>query len=336
MTFLAQKSGSLPTTLQDILIPVKDEIEKLEKVMFQQLDSEVSFVRTVGEYILKNGGKRIRPILTVVCARLVGFSGLSAYKMGSCVEFIHTASLLHDDVVDNAKIRRGRPAANAKWGNHVSVLVGDFFYCRASQLLTEQGNLKILKTITDCITATTEGEILEIVKNADVGATREDYLLIIRSKTALLLSAACQVGGILGGVSSDLENALKDYGYNLGMAFQLADDVLDYVSSEDVFGKTQGIDLQEGKLTLPLITALNRATVAETQVIKSALVSDNLDAQKLLDVKGIITKYHGFEETRELAKSYIVKAKESLTVFRSSIEKDILLSLADYVIERNM
>lgn len=336
MTFLAQKSGTSPSTLQDILIPVKDEIEKLEKIMFELLDSEVGFVRTVGEYILKNGGKRIRPILTVVCARLVGFSGLSAYKMGACVEFIHTASLLHDDVVDNAKIRRGRPAANAKWGNHVSVLVGDFFYCRASQLLTEQGDLKILKTITDCITATTEGEILEIVKNADVGATRADYLQIIKSKTALLLAAACQVGGILGGVSLDLENALREYGFNLGMAFQLADDILDYVSSEDVFGKTLGIDLQEGKLTLPLIIALSRATEQETQVIKSALVSDNLDSQKLLDVKDIIKKYRGFDETHDLAKSYIAKAKENLTVFRSSLEKDILLSLADYVIERDM
>jgi len=255
--------------------------------------------------------------------------------MGSCIEFIHTASLLHDDVIDNAKIRRGRPSANAKWGNHVSVLVGDFFYCRASQLLTEQGDLKILKTVTDCITALTEGEVLEIITNSDHKTTQDDYLSIIKNKTALLFSAASQVGGILGGVSQEFEDALKDYGYNLGMAFQLADDVLDYTSSEDVFGKAKGIDLQEGKLTLPLILSFKQATDEETQIIKNALLGDRLEKETFKAVHEIIKKYNGFERTYELAQDYINRAKESLSPFRTSIEKDILLALADFVTTRD-
>lgn len=335
MVFLAEKQLPPASSLQNILIPVQNEIVQLEKVLFASINSQVDFVHSVAEYILKNGGKRVRPILTVVSAKLAGFTGEKAYRMGACLEFIHTASLLHDDVIDNAQIRRKRSTANAKWGNHVSVLVGDFFYCRASQILTGQGSLKILKIVTDCITATTEGEVLEIIKSADMSTSRDDYLAIIKNKTALLMSAACWVGAVLGGVSEELEIALKEYGYNLGMAFQLADDVLDYVSSEDVFGKAKGIDLQEGKLTLPLIIALRDANEKEVQIIKNTLIAEKLESQRFIEVQNIINKYRGFEQTYELASAYIQKAKDSLSVFRSSIEKDVLLSIANYVIERD-
>lgn len=322
-------------SLQKILIPVQQEIGDLEGTMMSLLGSQVPFVQSVAEYILKIGGKRLRPILTVVSSRLSGYNGPDAYKMGACLEFIHTASLLHDDVIDNAQIRRGKPSANAKWGNHVSVLVGDFFYCRASQLLTEQADWRILKAVTDCITATTEGEVLEITKSSDLATTREDYLTIVKNKTALLIATACQVGGILGKVSEELETALKKFGYNLGMAFQLADDVLDYTSSEDVFGKANGIDLQEGKLTLPLIITLGRATHDESQIIRNALLSERLEKQVFLKVQDVIKKYDGFNETYALAREFINTAKASLAPFRASIEKDVLLSIADYVIERD-
>jgi octaprenyl-diphosphate synthase len=322
-------------SLQKILIPVQQEIGDLEGTMMSLLGSQVPFVQSVAEYILKIGGKRLRPILTVISSRLSGYNGADAYKMGACLEFIHTASLLHDDVIDNAQIRRGKPSANAKWGNHVSVLVGDFFYCRASQLLTEQADLRILKVVTDCITATTEGEVLEITKSSDLATTRDDYLAIVKNKTALLIAAACQVGGILGKVSEELESALKKYGYHLGMAFQLADDILDYTSSEDVFGKANGIDLQEGKLTLPLIITLGRATNDEAQIIRNALLSERLEKQTFLKVQDVIKKYGGFDETRVLAREFINTAKASLAPFRASIEKDVLLSIADYVIERD-
>lgn len=336
MALAAQKKqASAPQSIHDIFVPVQKDIEELERTMFLLLDSQVPFVRSVAEYILKNGGKRLRPILTVITAKMSGYTGIKAQKMGGCIEFIHTASLLHDDVVDNAKIRRGRPSANAKWGNHVSVLVGDFFYCRASQLLTEQGDLKVLKIVTDCITALTEGEVLEIVTNSEHKTTRQEYLKIIENKTALLFSAACQVGGVVAGVSEEFEVGLRDYGRYLGMAFQLADDVLDYTSTEDVFGKASGIDLQEGKLTLPLIIALNDAKSDEAQVIKNALLSERLEKEPFNQVREIINKYKGFEQTYDLAREYISRAKESLSPFRASIEKDILLSIADYVVARN-
>lgn len=336
MVLAAQESQShVSESIQDILIPVQKEVAELNDVLFSLLGSQVPFVRSVAEYILKNGGKRLRPTLTVICAKLSGYTGVQAYKMGACIEFIHTASLLHDDVIDNAKIRRSRPSANAKWGNHVSVLVGDFFYCRASQLLTEQGDLRILKTVTDCITALTEGEVLEIITNSEHKTSQDDYLAIIKNKTALLFSAACQVGGMLGGVSQEFEEALKDYGFNLGMAFQLADDVLDYTSSEDVFGKAKGIDLQEGKLTLPLIIALKLASEEESQLIKNALLGERVEKEIFQQVQEIIKKYKGFQKTYQLAQDYINQAKDSLSPFRTSIEKDILLSLADYVTIRD-
>ena len=336
MVLAVEQSSSFFTgTLQDIFVPVHKQLVELEETMLGLLDSQVPFVRSVAEYVLKNGGKRLRPVLTVISARMSGYIGADALRMGSCIEFVHTASLLHDDVVDNAKVRRGQSSANAKWGNHVSVLVGDFFYSRASQLLTEQGNLKILKMVTDCITALTEGEVLEIVINSNHKTTRDEYLTIIKNKTALLFSAACQIGGALGGVSQEFELGLKDYGFHLGMAFQLVDDVLDYTSTEDIFGKALGIDLQEGKLTLPLITALGLASEAEGQIIKNALIGKRLEKDMFIKVQGLIKKYNGFALTYDLARSHINRAKQSLAPFRDSIEKDILLSVADYVVSRD-
>lgn len=321
-------------SVQNILIPIQHEVEQIEKNMLSLLSSQVPFVQSVAEYVIQNGGKRLRPVLTVLCSKLSGFHGEDMYRMGACLEFIHTASLLHDDVIDNAKIRRGKSSANAKWGNHVSVLVGDFFYCRASQLLTEQGDLKILKTVTDAITALTEGEVLEITKSADLETTKEDYLSIIRNKTAVLFAAASQVGGILGAVDEDFEKAFYNYGLNLGMAFQLSDDVLDYTSSQEIFGKENGIDLKEGKLTLPLIIALQKAMPEEKQIIKNSLLSRNLAEDSFQKVFSIINKYEGFQSTYHFAKEYVKAAKESLSPFKASLEKDILLSIADHSIER--
>lgn len=336
MNSFAKKSVATgERSLSDILIPVQKEMDELEQAMMSLLDSQVPFVRSVAAYILENGGKRMRPILTVLSAKMAGFNGKDSYRLGACIEFIHTASLLHDDVIDNADVRRGRPSANAKWGNHVSVLVGDFFYCRASQLLTEQNDWKILKIVTDCITALTEGEVLEIVTNSDLKTTREDYLTIIKNKTALLFAAACQIGGVLGRVSEELEHGLRDYGYNLGMAFQLADDVLDYTSSDDIMGKASGIDLKEGKLTLPLIVAMQKCNEDDCQMIRNALLGEKLSEEDFVRIKQVIVDCGGFEETYDLARQYIEKAKESLKPFRSSMEKDILLSAADFVVSRD-
>jgi octaprenyl-diphosphate synthase len=249
------------------------------------------------------------------------------------MEFFHTATLMHDDVIDNAKLRRGQPSTNNKWGNQVAVLVGDFFYCQASSLLVGTGNMKIIKMVTQAMLSTTEGEILEISKSNDLATTEEDYLKIITDKTAVLMATSCAIGGVLGNVSEEYIAALGEYGRSLGVAFQLADDVLDYIS-DDAFGKAQGTDLREGKLTLPLLTALRHCSNDERRLIKDVMIADSLDDGRLRDVIGLINKYGGIEKTLSLAKTYVQKACDALHIFKPSMEKDALLTLASYVIAR--
>lgn len=320
--------------LKEILIPVQHEMDELEAAITFHLASKVPFVESVVDYVMKNGGKRLRPMLTVLGSKLAGYSGTAAVSLGAAIEFMHTASLLHDDVLDNADIRRGRATTNVKWGNHVSVLVGDFFYCRAMDILVGQGDIRILRMITDAITTTTEGEILEITKSNDISTTQDDYLKIIGGKTAALFGASCQIGAVLGNVSPAFESALNKFGFKLGMAFQLMDDILDYTSSEDEFGKTNGTDLREGKLTLPLIIALSQCKKEEAQKIKSVLISDATSAAHFKEILQIVERYGGIAGTVQLAKNYVEQAKEELSVFKPSLEKEALLSIADYVLFR--
>lgn len=320
--------------LRDICLPIQHEVEQLEKVIYGSLSSEVPFIESVVEYVIRNGGKRLRPVLTILSAKLSGYRGQASISLGAAVEFMHTASLLHDDVIDNAPLRRGRVSINKKWGNHVSVLVGDFFYCRAMDILVRHGDLNVLRVITDAVTTTTEGEIFEITKSNDLATNRDDYLKIISGKTAALIGAACQTGAILGNVSEEFEQALKKFGFNLGLAFQLMDDVLDYTSCEEEFGKASGADLKEGKLTLPLILVLDRCSESEQQTVKNALIADTIEISHFKEVLKIIEKYDGAVETTRLAKSYIQKAKEKLDPFKPSLEKDTLMTIADYVVLR--
>lgn len=319
---------------KEICLPIQNEIEELDSCMKGHLSSNVPFVENVVDYVIQNGGKRLRPLLTILCARLAGYHGKASLHLGAALEFMHTASLLHDDVLDNADLRRGRASTNRKWGNHVSVLVGDFFYCRAMDILVNHSDLKILRVVTDAVTTTTEGEILEILKTNDISINQEEYLKIITGKTAALIAAACQVGAILGRVSEEFEQALKKLGLYLGIAFQLTDDALDYASTKEELGKINGTDLKEGKLTLPLILTLKRCTENEAQLIKSVLITDVMDSTQLDQVVKMIETYDGIRDTAKLAQNYVEKAKEQLKSFRPSLEKDTLFSLADYVVMR--
>lgn len=320
--------------LREICLPIQHEVDELERFLTDNLASRVPFVQSVAAYVIQNGGKRLRPILTVLSAKLAGYKGSGAIPLGTAVEYMHTASLLHDDVIDNAHLRRGRASINNKWGNHVSILVGDFFYCRAMDLLVRSGDLRILKVLTDVITTTTEGEIFEITKSNDLATTEEDYLQIVTSKTAALMAGACQAGAILGHVSEEFEHALRKFGLNLGIAFQLQDDVLDYIATEEEFGKKHGTDLNEGKLTLPLILALKKSSEEELRIVKDALISDSIEPAVFGQILALINRHDGIRETTRMAKSYIEKAKDSLSLFRPSFERDTLLSIADYVVTR--
>lgn len=316
-------------------IPVAKELKAVEVLFATQLNSDVPLINEVVQYIIQNGGKRLRPLLTLLSAKLAGFQGEAAIKMAAAMELIHTASLLHDDVVDDAGLRRGKPSTKSKWGNSISVLVGDFFWCQMSRLVVGHGSLPILKVVTDTITKTTEAEILEITKHSDFSVDEGVYLKVIGGKTAALLAACCQIGAVLGGVSEVFEEALKRYGHDLGVAFQLSDDVLDYESEEEKFGKHKGVDLREGKLTLPLIIALRRANPEESHVIKDTLLLGRMNPTRLKEIVEIIHKYDGIKETQHLAKQYVEKAKTHLDIFKPSLEKESLTALADYVIERD-
>lgn len=321
--------------LEKICLPIRDQLARLDDAMRLRVQSNVSLVTEVAEYIIANGGKRLRPVFCLLASKLVGYSGDQAIQCAAGLEFIHTASLLHDDVIDNAHLRRGKPSANAKWGNHISVLVGDFFYCRSSDVFTRTGQLEIVQLITDTITRTTEGEVFETVRSNDMDIQEEDYLRIITDKTAVLFASACEVGGLLGRVSEEFQTALRDYGTHVGMAFQLADDYLDYVSDEDQFGKTQGTDLREGKLTLPLIVALREANEGEVRIIKEALLAERVEDFKFKEVISILHKYKALDYTRNQAKKYVEQAKQDLAIFKPSIEKESLCALADYVVLRD-
>lgn len=320
--------------LKEICLPVQGEIDALETYIATQIKSEVPFIQKVVDYVIQNGGKRLRPILTILVAKLLGCSKKEAAHLGAAIEFMHTASILHDDVLDNASHRRKRESINKKWGNHVCVLVGDFFFCRAMDILVEHGDLTVLKEVTKAVTDTTQGEILEIIKNNDLTTSKNDYLKIIEGKTAALISVACRSGAILADVSDEFIQKMANFGYALGMAFQLMDDYLDYQASFTETGKTKGKDLIEGKLTLPLIAILPRLKDAEFQNVKEAILAEEI-SQKLFDqIAIIIQKHGGLEVTLDLARDYIQQAKAILASFKSSLAKDMLTQICDYVLER--
>jgi octaprenyl-diphosphate synthase len=315
---------------------VGDDLEKVDQEFRRNLKSNVPIIAAIGEHLLLSGGKRLRPILLLLSARASGYRGTSHISMASLIEFIHTATLLHDDVVDRAELRRGMESANSKWGNEACVLVGDFLFTKCFSLLVENGNRKILQAIARATTLMAEGELQELIKTNDLSLTEEDYLSIIARKTAALFAATTQVGAILGEAPEENEEALTEFGMNLGIAFQLIDDSLDYTSREEEFGKKIGIDLQDGKITLPLIFILNRCDEKESAIIREAVESDPITRESFFQVIKIIEKYRGLTYTWEKAKEYVARAKGHLHHLPDSREKEALLSLSDYVLERRL
>jgi len=320
--------------IQKTLEFISDDLKRVEEEFRLNLKSEVQLISTVGEYVLLSGGKRIRPILLLLAARLSGYSGDHHILLASVVEFIHTATLLHDDVVDSAELRRGQESSNTIWGNEASVLIGDFLYSKSFSMAVKCDSIKILKTLSDATTDMAQGMVFELVKTSDIDTTEEDYIRVIIDKTAVLIAAACQVGGILAGLDENREMALREFGMNIGIAFQLMDDRMDYISNEEDFGKTIGTDLQEGKMTLPLIKALKECTGAEREYIAGLVEAEDITGKGLQEVLVIINRYGGIDYTLDRAKDYISRAKESIAIFEDSRERSALLEIADYVIER--
>lgn len=320
--------------MEELIKVIDGDLKRLETQIEDLIQTDVALIEEIVYHIIRSGGKRIRPVLVCLASRLCGYKDDDCIPYAAVIEFIHTATLLHDDVVDNAAIRRGAKAANAVWGNEASVLAGDFLYAKAFEVMAEYANEEITKTIARTAKRLSEGEMLELVKTSDITTTEEDYFEIIGNKTAALFSAACEIGAILGDVDKQMRSSLKTFGFNLGIAFQLQDDMLDYISCDEVLGKKRGTDLKEGKVTLPLIHAAKNADERELSFIKEVLDKAEVIAEDFKKVYSIIKKYKGIEYTYMWTQKYSESAKGCLNLFEPSPYKDALVGLADLMLNR--
>ena len=317
-----------------VLKLLSDDIRRVESQFRDDLTSRVPLIRKVGEYVLASGGKRVRPMILLLSAQITNYRGDAHIGLASVVEFIHTATLLHDDVVDSAVLRRGQDSANAVWGNEASVLVGDFLFAKSFSIMVREKNLDILRTLSDATTQMAEGEVQQLISTCDLNLDEESYLEVVRNKTAVLLSAASRCGAVLGGCSNEEEEALAAYGMDVGIAFQLMDDALDYVADQKEFGKESGHDLLEGKVTLPLIHTLSLCTEQERHQVAAIVDKESLPDSDLEYVIELIQKYNGIGYTRDRAKTLIESAKSHLSIFADCPAKEAMQRLADYIVSR--
>ena len=319
--------------MQQIRALVNNEFDQVNKLIIEQLHSNVPLVENIGHYIIDAGGKRLRPLLVMLAAGAMGPIDREHITLAAVIEFIHTATLLHDDVVDISSLRRGRATANAKWGNAPSVLVGDFLYSRAFQLLVGLGNMPLMQLLADTTNTIAEGEVLQLTKAGDPTTTEEAYFQVIENKTAVLFAAATHGAALLGGHPLDTANALSRYGLNLGIAFQLADDVLDYLGDPVKMGKNIGDDLSEGKPTLPLINTIQNGSPSEKELIQNAIAER--DASGITEIISAVQRCGALDYTLTKARQYASAAAAELTLLKPSPYRDSLLALGELAVNRD-
>lgn len=331
---------------------VQETLAQVEQAMRDQLASEGEVVAQIGDHVLRSGGKRLRPALLLLGAELCGYTGPRRVQIAAAVELLHTATLLHDDVIDLAELRRGRPSANAIWGNRRSVLAGDFFYARASSMIVEDGDLDILWIFSNTIRRMAEGELLQLQRSFDPSVTEQHYYAVIERKSADLLAAACEAGAILGGVTRAERRRIAEFGRELGLAFQIRDDMLDYSAGAEVLGKSPYTDVREGKVTLPLLLALKRCTPAEREAVgsvlktaarRSATLSSRgesapeqvLSEVDLAPVLEIVERHRGLVDTDRRARRHAARAAAAIAPFADGPAKRALLDAADFAVARD-
>ncbi|HKZ57979.1 MAG TPA: polyprenyl synthetase family protein [Thermodesulfovibrionales bacterium] len=319
--------------LQQVFGLYEPELKIVEDRLKDFFKSIASPIPLIGKHLIDSGGKRLRPLLLILSADISGFKGEARLDLAGIIESIHAASLLHDDVVDAAEVRRGKSSAHSIWGNQIVILVGDFLYANALRLAVLQKNQKIMETLSGATTRMTEGEILQLTKIGDPDITEEEYLNIISAKTGALISAACRIGAILGSLPEDKENALSHFGMKTGTAFQMADDILDYMADEGKLGKRLGKDLREGKITLPIIYLLKVATDKEVREVKN-IIKDGFKQGDLKRIRELFKKHNVLTLSFKKAHGLISDAKVNLEMFPHSAAKEALLTLADYVLSR--
>ncbi|PLX70970.1 MAG: polyprenyl synthetase family protein [Denitrovibrio sp.] len=321
--------------INDVLELVSKERDAVEQNLLENLDSDVEMVNKVASYVFESGGKRLRPVFLILSALMCGYKGERSINISGVVEYIHTATLLHDDVIDGALYRRGKKSANNIFGNDITVLCGDFLYSRAFMNLVKDGDSKIQMILAVAARTMSEGEVFQLIKTADVKITMDDYLKIINSKTAVLFSSCCEIGAILGGKSEEHQNALKEFGKKLGIAFQMADDILDYLGDPEKTGKKPGTDLNEGKITLPVITLLENATPQEQKRVRNIIVDESATDENLNYILELMHRYEVKTKSEKVVDTYIQEAKQNLKIFDKSIYNDALDFLADYMVARD-
>lgn len=319
-------------SIQPLFQPVEDDMRAVDALIRQRLSSDVVLIRTLGEYIIASGGKRLRPALVLLAARAAGYEGDLHHVLATVIEFIHTATLLHDDVVDESTLRRGRETANHVWGNDASVLTGDFLYSRAFQMMVELDSFEVMKVLADATNRIAEGEVMQLMYSHDPDLAEADYLEVMDRKTASLFSAGCRLAAVLAQRSSGDCDAMAAYGRHLGIAFQVTDDALDYGQGDHSYGKNLGDDLAEGKATLPLICALSRLSDAEGAPLRQAIRDGDITA--LDSIMKSIESTDAMSYTYRRAEGEAAKAVASLDVFETSDAKSALVSLADFAVRR--
>src|SRR4051795_69076 len=321
-------------TAREIFDLIQDDLEQVEKKITVESVASVDAVTAIGQYLQSAGGKRLRPALLLLSAKLVGDGGPSAIQLGAVVELLHAATLVHDDVIDTAQPRRGRPSTNVKWGNHTCVLAGDWLYMQAFQIALRERNFQILDLLIGLTQMMVEGELIQLDRIGRINVTEADCMELVDRKTACLFSVCARLGAIAGHADAAAQEKLGEYAWNLGMAFQLVDDVLDFTAREKTLGKPVGGDLREGKVTLPLVYALECATLAERAMVETILTDRSYDQVPFSLILNLLEKYRGIERVKERAQGFTDKARFIISEFPDSPHQRALLAVTELVTER--
>jgi octaprenyl-diphosphate synthase len=321
--------------LSQIFEPIRADLELVDREFGRQVESQVDLIPTIGRYIQSSGGKRVRPAVLLMASRIGGYTGDRGVLFAAAIEFIHTATLVHDDIIDGSEMRRGRMAVHTRWGNDVTVLLGDYLYIKSMALALTHDTLDIVRVLCDVTLKMIEGELYQLTKNGDAAITEDEHFDIIRRKTAYLFGGSAQIGGMLGRVSREQEQALQQYGFNLGTAFQIVDDLLDFTGDLVALGKPVGADLREGKMTLPLIHLLQQPAHGGGGIVREIIASRTATDGQWSELLALLREHRSIEYASRRAVEYAERAKKQLHVFPPSSERDALLALPDYVLARD-
>ena len=331
-----EKLAKSPLNLTQIFEPIRGDLEKVDREFARHVQSQIQLIPEIGKYIQTSGGKRVRPAVLLMAARISGYTGDHAALYAAVVEFIHTATLVHDDIIDNSDLRRGRLAVHSRWGNDVTVLLGDYLYIKSMAMALTYDTLDVVRLLCDVTLKMIEGEIYQLTKNGDAAITEDEHFDIIRRKTAYLFGGSAEIGGLLGKVTPERQQALREYGFNLGIAFQIVDDLLDFTGDTEAVGKPIGSDLREGKVTLPLIHMLSHTKDSRPgEIVRDIIASRNVTPEVWQELLVYLKQHASIDYANRRAEEFGELAKTSLYAFPASAERDALLALPDYVLSRD-